>query len=71
MLEPDETGDLRYALRVSADVLGSDGSSSMARVCAGSLALMDCGAPIREAVAGVAMGLISDEAAEGAEPVED
>ena len=71
MLERDEAGELRYALRVSADVLGSDGSRSMASVCAGSLALMGCGAPIREAVAGVAMGLISDDAAESAEEPRD
>ena len=71
MLERDEAGEMRYALRVSADVLGSDGSSSMASVCAGSLALMGCGAPIREAVAGVAMGLISDDAAESAEEPRD
>lgn len=50
-----------YALRVSADVLGSDGSSSMASVCAGSMAIMDAGAPLREHVAGIAMGLVSTE----------
>lgn len=53
-----------YALRVSAEVLSSDGSSSMASVCAGSLALMDCGAPLRQPVAGIAMGLVSGENAD-------
>lgn len=55
-------GDLEssypYAHRLSAEVLASDGSSSMATVCAGSMALMDSGAPLQNAVAGVAMGLI-------------
>ena len=50
-----------YSIRVNADVLESNGSSSMASVCSGSLALMDAGVPIRKAVAGVAMGLISEE----------
>lgn len=49
-----------YTVRVNADVLESNGSSSMASVCAGSLALMDAGVPIRKPVAGVAMGLITD-----------
>ena len=65
MLERDEAGETRYGLRVSADVLGSDGSSPMASVCTGSFSLMDCGAPICEAVAGIAMGLISDDGANG------
>ncbi len=49
-----------YTLRVVSDVLESNGSSSMASVCAGSLALMDAGVPMRAAVAGVAMGLIKE-----------
>ncbi|HEU0014564.1 MAG TPA: polyribonucleotide nucleotidyltransferase [Longimicrobium sp.] len=49
-----------YTLRVVSDVLESNGSSSMASVCAGSLSLMDAGVPIRGAVAGVAMGLIKE-----------
>ncbi|PXF49188.1 Polyribonucleotide nucleotidyltransferase [Gracilariopsis chorda] len=49
-----------YALRVSTEVLASDGSSSMAAVCAGSMALRDAGAPLTEDVAGVAMGLVTD-----------
>ena len=48
-----------YTIRLSAEVLGSDGSSSMATVCAGSIALAQAGIPVKEHVAGVAMGLIS------------
>jgi polyribonucleotide nucleotidyltransferase len=47
-------------LRVVSDILESNGSSSMATVCGGSLALMDAGVPVAAAVAGVAMGLVSD-----------
>ncbi|CAN8062402.1 unnamed protein product [Agarophyton chilense] len=53
-------GPCSYALRVSAEVLSSDGSSSMAAVCAGSMALRDAGAPITQDVAGVAMGLVTN-----------
>ncbi|MFH1502910.1 MAG: polyribonucleotide nucleotidyltransferase [Candidatus Eisenbacteria bacterium] len=49
-----------YTIRLVSDVLESNGSSSMATVCAGSLALMDAGAPLKTAVAGVAMGLIKE-----------
>ncbi len=49
-----------YTIRIVSDVLESNGSSSMASVCGGSLALFDCGVPIRGAVAGVAMGLIKE-----------
>ncbi|MGI9190000.1 MAG: polyribonucleotide nucleotidyltransferase [Longimicrobiaceae bacterium] len=49
-----------YTIRVVSDVLESNGSSSMATVCAGSLALMDAGVPVRAACAGVAMGLIKE-----------
>ncbi|MBM3315563.1 polyribonucleotide nucleotidyltransferase, partial [candidate division WOR-3 bacterium] len=49
-----------YTVRVVSDILESNGSSSMASVCAGSLALMDAGVPIRAAVAGMAMGLVTD-----------
>ena len=52
--------DFPYTIRINADVLESNGSSSMASVCAGSLALMDAGVPMKKAVAGVAMGLITD-----------
>jgi polyribonucleotide nucleotidyltransferase len=53
--------DYAYTVRVVSDVLESNGSSSMATVCAGSLALMDAGVPIPKHVAGVAMGLITDK----------
>ncbi|HQV01352.1 MAG TPA: polyribonucleotide nucleotidyltransferase, partial [Bacteroidia bacterium] len=49
-----------YTIRVVSDILESNGSSSMATVCAGSLALMDAGVKLRSTVAGIAMGLISD-----------
>lgn len=55
---PDTT-KFPYTLRVVSDILESNGSSSMATVCAGSLALMDAGVPIPKHVSGVAMGLIS------------
>ena len=50
-----------YAVRVVSDILESNGSSSMATVCAGCLALMDAGVKIKKPVAGIAMGLITDE----------
>ena len=53
--------DFPYAIRLVSEVLSSNGSSSMASVCASSLSLMDAGVPIKEHVAGVAMGLIKDE----------
>jgi len=49
-----------YTIRVVSDILESNGSSSMATVCAGSLALMDAGVPIKAPVTGIAMGMISD-----------
>src|SRR5947199_1698547 len=49
-----------YTIRIVSEVLESDGSSSMATVCGGSLAMMDAGIPIRSSVAGVAMGLIKE-----------
>ncbi|HVT86151.1 MAG TPA: polyribonucleotide nucleotidyltransferase [Chitinophagaceae bacterium] len=52
-------GDFAYTVRVVSDILESNGSSSMATVCAGSLALMDAGVPIPKHVSGVAMGLIT------------
>lgn len=51
--------DYPYTVRVVSDILESNGSSSMATVCAGSLALMDAGVPIAKHVSGVAMGLIT------------
>jgi polyribonucleotide nucleotidyltransferase len=53
--------DYPYTVRVVSDILESNGSSSMATVCAGSLALMDAGVPFPKHVSGVAMGLISGE----------
>ncbi len=53
--------DFAYTVRVVSDILESNGSSSMASVCGGSMAMMDAGVPIKAAVAGVAMGLIMDE----------
>jgi polyribonucleotide nucleotidyltransferase len=49
-----------YVIRVVSDILESNGSSSMATVCAGTLALMDAGVPIKKPVSGIAMGLITD-----------
>jgi len=49
-----------YTLRIVSEILESNGSSSMATVCSGSLALMDAGVPVKSACAGVAMGLITD-----------
>ena len=51
-----------YAVRVVSDILESNGSSSMATVCAGTLALMDAGVKLKKPVSGIAMGLISDSA---------
>jgi polyribonucleotide nucleotidyltransferase len=50
-----------YTVRIVSDILESNGSSSMASVCGGALALMDAGVPLRAPVAGVAMGLVMDE----------
>lgn len=55
-----EQDNFPYTIRINADVLESNGSSSMASVCAGSLALMDAGVPIKKPVAGIAMGMITD-----------
>jgi hypothetical protein len=49
-----------YTIRIVSDILESNGSSSMATVCGGTLALMDAGVPIKSPVAGVAMGLVMD-----------
>lgn len=53
--------DYPYTVRIVSDILESNGSSSMATVCAGSLALMDAGVPIQKHVSGVAMGLVTRE----------
>ncbi|MCL5045062.1 MAG: polyribonucleotide nucleotidyltransferase [Deltaproteobacteria bacterium] len=52
--------DFPYTVRVVSEVLESNGSSSMATVCGGSLALMDAGVPVKAAVAGIAMGLVKE-----------
>ena len=59
VLPPEET--FPYTIRVVSDILESNGSSSMASVCGGTLSMMDAGVPLRSPVAGVAMGLIMDE----------
>jgi len=53
--------DFPYTIRLVSEVLSSSGSTSMASVCASSLSLMDAGIPIKRAVAGVAIGLVTDE----------
>ncbi len=52
--------DFAYTVRLVSDITESNGSSSMASVCAGSLALMDAGVPVKKAVAGISIGMISD-----------
>ncbi|MFU8861552.1 MAG: polyribonucleotide nucleotidyltransferase [Cyclonatronaceae bacterium] len=52
--------DFAYTIRVVSDILESNGSSSMASVCGGSMALMDAGVPMEKPVAGIAMGLVTD-----------
>jgi polyribonucleotide nucleotidyltransferase len=59
MMPPDTENP--YAIRVVSDILESNGSSSMATVCAGTLALMDAGIKLRKPVSGIAMGLITDK----------
>jgi polyribonucleotide nucleotidyltransferase len=58
VLPPEE--QFPYTIRVVSEVLESNGSSSMATVCGGSLALMDAGVPVKSAVAGIAMGLVKE-----------
>src|SRR5215831_17905355 len=53
--------DFPYTVRVVSDILESNGSSSMASVCGGSLGMMDAGVPLKAPVAGIAMGLVMDE----------
>jgi len=57
---PDET-EFPYTIRLVSEVLSSSGSTSMGSVCAGSLSLMDAGVPVKRAVSGVAMGLVTSE----------
>jgi polyribonucleotide nucleotidyltransferase len=56
LLPPE--ADFPYAMRIVSDIMESNGSSSMATVCGGSLSLMDAGVPIKSACAGIAMGLV-------------
>ena len=56
---PDEE-NFQYSIRVVSEIMESNGSSSMASVCGGSMSLMNAGVPIKDAVAGVAMGLVAD-----------
>jgi polyribonucleotide nucleotidyltransferase len=58
---PEAGGNFPYVIRLVSDILESNGSSSMASVCGGTLALMDAGVPIKEPVAGIAMGLVMEE----------
>lgn len=58
---PTEESDTLYTIRVVSDILSSNGSSSMASVCASSLALMDAGIKVKKNVAGIAMGLLLDK----------
>jgi len=54
-----------YAIRVSSEIMESNGSTSMASVCAGTLALMDAGVPIKKPVAGISVGLVTEFGADG------
>lgn len=60
-LKPMMPDNFPYTVRIVSDILESNGSSSMATVCAGTLALMDAGVPIKKPVTGIAMGLITDK----------
>ncbi|MBD9178102.1 MAG: polyribonucleotide nucleotidyltransferase [Odoribacter splanchnicus] len=60
-LKPMIPQDFPYTVRIVSDILESNGSSSMATVCAGTLALMDAGVPMKKPVTGIAMGLITDK----------
>ncbi len=61
-LEPVVPGenDFRYAIRISSEVMESNGSTSMASVCGGMLALMDAGVPVKDVVAGISIGLVTE-----------
>jgi polyribonucleotide nucleotidyltransferase len=56
------TDEFPYTIRLVSEVLSSSGSTSMASTCAGSMSLMDAGVPVKKAVAGIAMGLVTDDA---------
>ena len=61
-LEPvvPSENDFRYAIRISSEVMESNGSTSMASVCGGMLALMDAGVPVKDVVAGISVGLVTE-----------
>jgi len=63
--------DYGYTVRLVSDIMGSNGSTSMATVCAGSLALMDAGVPVKKATAGISIGLFTDPGKGKAELVTD
>ncbi|PYK30807.1 MAG: polyribonucleotide nucleotidyltransferase [Verrucomicrobia bacterium] len=66
-LEPVVPGteNFRYAVRITSEIMESNGSSSMASVCGGMLALMDAGVPIKTPVAGISCGLVTENAEDG------
>jgi len=67
---PDDE-DFPYVVRIVTEILSSNGSTSMASVCGSTLALMDAGVPLRSPVAGIAMGLVTDESGERAAILSD
>src|SRR3984893_5630480 len=66
-LEPivPSENDFRYAIRISSEVMESNGSTSMASVCGGMLALMDAGVPVKGIVAGISVGLVTENGEDG------
>ncbi|MEY2485056.1 MAG: polyribonucleotide nucleotidyltransferase [Verrucomicrobiota bacterium] len=61
---PNES-DFRYAIRISSEIMESNGSTSMASVCGGMLALMDAGVPVKGTVAGISVGLVTEQGEDG------
>jgi polyribonucleotide nucleotidyltransferase len=66
-LEPiiPSENDFRYAIRISSEIMESNGSTSMASVCGGMLALMDAGVPVKGIVAGISIGLVTESGDDG------
>jgi polyribonucleotide nucleotidyltransferase len=66
-LEPvvPSENDFRYAIRISSEIMESNGSTSMASVCGGMLALMDAGVPVKKPVAGISIGLVTESGDDG------
>jgi polyribonucleotide nucleotidyltransferase len=66
-LEPivPSENDFRYAIRISSEIMESNGSTSMASVCGGMLALMDAGVPVKGIVAGISVGLVTENGEDG------